>query len=280
MPRKYGRPSARLIYPEAVDSEQIRALAKNPIHLLIFWSLFHYLDDQGRGECRISTIQSKCLGHLPEDAVDVDTVKAALNRMRRLTDEDGIPLIYIYPANGTRVIQMARWWSHQGGMRNAWPSRWDPMPGWVDDIRGHGKKAMDEIISDNLSDGGVPNGDPTGGNSSLPSKSVSRSRKSSNEDQVKPWDLFAAYLEVLGLSHKDFPGYRLQLKHAKNMIADGFTASEVKTAAEAFAADPYWSKNGFDLSRIHVHWGKMKNQGKAKRKPSPNLPIDEDQARA
>lgn len=246
------------------------------MHLLIFWSLMHGLDDQGRMEARISTIQSICLGHIPEDVVDADTVKSALLRMKRLVDDDGVPLIYIYPANGTKVLQMAKWWHYQGGMRNAWPSRWDPMPGWVDDVRGHGKKALEEIIAANSSDDGDPNSTDSGGRPSLSNRSISRSRDSSNEESgEKPWDLFAAYLEVLGITHTDFPGYRIQLKHAKDMIKDGFTAAEVKTAAEAFAADPYWSKNGFDLARIHANWGKMKSSVKTSRKSRPLRTVDD-----
>jgi len=252
------------------------------MHLLIFWSLFHGVDDQGRMEARISTIQSTCLGHLPEDAVDADTVKAALLRMKRLEDRDGFPLIYIYSANGTKVLQIAKWWDFQNGMRNAWPSRWDPMPGWVDDVRGHGKRALTELLKHS---GGETVGSPTGSPSSLSigisieNRVPNGTRRHTSDDKdkegEKPWALFQAYLDVLGITYKQFPGYRVQLKHAKEMLADGFTADEVRQAAEVFKADPYWVKNGFDLSVIRSQWGKLKSTQIAKPKPRPLRTLDD-----
>lgn len=264
--KRYGKPTARLIYPELQQSEQIRELAKDPIHLLLWYALFHGVDDQGRMEARVSTIQANCLGHLPEDAIKPRVVQEALTRMRQIQDEDGIPLVYIYDANGTKVLQLAKWWEYQGGMRNAWPSRWDPMPGWSDEVRGHGKKALEEIIESRSGDFGVPNGGTAGGRQDTDSTAYKQKQKHNEPNGSsgpRPWDLFAAMLEERGISHEDYPGPRIQLNHAKRMLADNFTVEEVREATRAFMQDPFWSTKGFDLSAIHVHWGKMKAQRKA-----------------
>ena len=109
MAKKYGTPGPRMIYPESLRSEQIRELAKNPLHLLIWYTLFHGVDDQGRMEARVSTIQTLCLGHLPEDAIKPRVVQEAIGRMRSIADADGVPLVYVYPANGTQILQVAKW---------------------------------------------------------------------------------------------------------------------------------------------------------------------------
>lgn len=274
MPRKYGQPSARLIYPQIIQSQQIRELAKNKDHLLLFYCLFHGVDDQGRMEARVSSIQTHCLSHLPENAIKPRTVQEALVRMREITDENSIPLIYIYPADGTMVLQIAKWWVFQNGMRHAWPSRWSAMPGWVDDIRGHGKAALAKILADESGDIGDPNGDPVGGHPSY-RKQKQKHTDSYESGDNQPWALFAVYLDELGIQKEDFPGYRIQLAHAKKMLADGFTPDEVRAACKAFAADPYWSTTGFDLAVIRAHWGKLKSKGRAKPVSRPIKTIDD-----
>lgn len=274
MSKKYGQPAPRSIYPELTRSEQIRELAKNKDHLLIYYSLYHGVDDQGRMECRVATIQTLCLGHLPEDAIKPRVIQEALLRMSQLVDKDGIPLIYIYEANGTKVLQFARWWAYQGYMRNAWPSRWDPMPGWVDEFRGHGKKAFQRIIAESRDTNGGTDGG-TQGDNLYTSSSSSSSSKVPNGTSAKPWDLFQAYLDVLGVDHKDFPSPRIQLRHAQLMLQDGWTPEKVKEAAEAFCADAFWSAKGFDLSSINAHYAKMKNRGKAKRPARPMRTVDD-----
>lgn len=272
MSKRYGGPAPRSIYPEITRSEQIRELAKVKDHLLVYYALYHGVDDQGRMEARVSTIQTLCLGHLPEDAIKPRAIQEALLRMSQITDKDGVPLIYIYEANGTKVLQFARWWTYQGYMRNAWPSRWDPMPGWVDEFRGHGKVAFERMIHESREDDGGTHGGTDGPN--LYTSSSSSSKKTPN-GVLQPWDLFAAYLEVLGLEAKDFPGHRIQLRHAKMMLRDGWTPEMVREAAQAFCDDPFWSAKGFDLASINAHWGKMKNKGKAKPASRPLRTVDQ-----
>ena len=205
-----------MIYPESLRSEQIRELAKNPLHLLVWYTLFHGVDDQGRMEARVSTIQTLCLGHLPEDAIKPRVVQEAIARMRAIADADGVPLLYVYEANGTHILQIARWWAYQGGMRHSWPSRWAPMPGWVDEIRGHGRAALKGIIEDDRRNGdtGEPSagglsgdGGETPGHTRGRAQALNQNQKLSvpngTPDQPKPWDLFAAYLEERGLSVAD-----------------------------------------------------------------------------
>lgn len=274
MGKQYGRPAPRSIYPETIHSEQIRELAKNKDHLILFYALFHGVDDQGRMEARVSTIQTLCLGHLPEGAIKARTIQEALIRMQSLTDSDGVPLIYIYPANGTKVLQFARWWEHQGYMRNAWPSRWDAMPGWVDEFRGHGKTAYKRQIAQTRgTNGGTGSG--TDGDALYPHPHTSSNNVPNGTSPHKPWDLFAAYLEELGIKHEDFPGPRIQLNHAKHMLADGFTPDEVREACRVFSEDPFWSGKGFDLSTIHAHWSKLKQAQRAKPKRRAPRPLAE-----
>lgn len=245
-------------------SEQIRELAQNKDHLLLFYCLMHGVDDQGRMEARVSTIQTVCLGHLPENAIKPRTIQEALLRMSTLRDKDDVPLIYIYEANGTKVLQFAKWWAHQGYMRNAWPSRWDPMPGWVDEFRGHGKVAFDRALRESRGNDG---GTETSADGSPLYTSSSSSSSSKSPNGVTPWDLFAAYLEVRGIEAKDFPGPRIQLSHAKRMLGDGFSVEDVRAATEALSQDAFWINKGFDLATIAAHWGRLKNRGKAKAKP-------------
>jgi len=246
----------------------------------LFWSLFHGVCDQGRIEARISTIQASCLSHLPDDIFTPDMVKAALLRMKKIVDEDGVPLIYIYPANGTKVLQIAGWWTFQGGMRNAWPSRWDAMPGWVDDIRGHGIAAMKEILANKT----PPDGGAVGSRNDTQPSDFLLVNRNHNQKQllpslegsmVKPWDLFSTFLESRDISYKNYPGPRIQLAHAKKMIADGFTVEDVRAACVALSQDPYWATKGFDLATIHAHYGKLKARDAAKPKAKPVKPAED-----
>lgn len=274
MPRKYGHPAPRFIHPETVRSEQIRELAKNKDHLLCWYGLFHACDDQGRLEARVSTIQTHALGHLPDGSIKPRTIQEALVRMQQIRDEDDVPLVYLYDAAGTKVLQIAGWWKHQSGMRNAWPSRWPPMAGWVDDIRGHGKAALEDILASRSGDGG---GTMEGQSFPIRPPSNLNHNQVSNDTSVQPRDLFQAFLDIRGIEWKDYPSPSIQLRHAKMMLKDGWTVEEVQTAAKAFEADDFWSTKGYDLASLNAHWGKMKSRlSPAARKPRPLKPIGED----
>ena len=274
MPRKYGTPGPRLIYPQMVQSAQIRELAKNPLHLLIWYSLFHGVDDQGRMEARVSVIQTSCLGHLPEDSIKPRVVQEALHRMQEITDDDGVPLIYLYPSDETVVLQMTGWWDYQGGMRHAWPSRWPAKPGWTDEFRGHGKRAFNELVREKQEAISGPDGDPVGGQQGPggPAGTITRTIVSNETTGPRPWDLFQAYLDEMGITHDDFPGKRRQLAHAKTMLAEGFTVEDVREATKALRDDPFWSTKGIDMATILGQWGKIKANRLAKPKRKAHTP--------
>lgn len=291
MTTTYSRPRARLIYPETLDSAQIRELAKNPLHLLIWYALYHYLDDQGRAECRVSTIQAQCLRHLPEGVVKDRVVADALDRMRTIKDDDGIPLIYTYPSDpaypekGTLVLQMAKWWEYQQGMKNAWPSRWpkppaEVVPTWTDQFLGYGKKVYQkavqsgEIVAEDWGQNG-PNDSPSVGEN-IPDK-FKYKNKDSKESSTKPFDLLAAYLEERGLPVGQFPGMSIQLAHAKKMLAEGMTPDDVREATRLLAQDEFWARKGFDLATIRSQWVRLKSAavGRQPKRRAPRKLVDE-----
>lgn len=288
MAKRFSGQRARLIYPETVQSEQIRELARDPLHLLVWYCLFHGLDDQGRLEARVSTILGGCMAHIPDGVIKPKTVQEALHRMRTITDENGIPLIYVYDGKGTKVLQVANWWRFQSGMEHAWPSAWpkppsSEVPDWVDQIRGYGRRKLEQMVEsgeldfDSLPEDMRANSAHSTGKQTGSKEEGGRKKKSPSSDATeKPWDVAAAFVEERGGQISgDMPGLKIMLNQAKLLLGDGFTVKEVREATKAFAADEFYGRTGFDLALIRAKWQGMKLAKGAKRASRPIRTVDD-----
>lgn len=270
--KRFSGQRARLIYPETVQSEQIRELAKEPLHVLVWYSLFHGVDDQGRMEARVSTILGGCMAHFPDGVIKPKVIQEALHRMRSIKDENGVPLIYVYEAKGTMVLQIANWWRFQNGMEHAWPSAWpkppaELAPDWMDQIRGYGKRKLEQMVESGEMDPDALAHDVRANYAQNAvdlrvSKEEVRKKKrdaSSEAHAETPWDVVKAFVEERGgTMRNDMPGLKVMLNHAKLLLKDNFTVAEVREATQAFAAHEFYGKTGFDLALIRSKWASMK----------------------
>lgn len=271
-----------MVWPQTIDSPQIRELAKNPLHLLVWYALFHLCDDQGRAEARVSTIQAMGLRHLPEKVMTPRVIQQALGRMRTIKDDNGVPLIYTYEADGTLLLQIARWWDWQYSMTNAYPSRWPPMPGWEDRFLGHGKRAFDEILADPTTPDGAL-GNDSGGTVVEPESNQRRTRvaprarddtytdtKGTNVPSHDVQAVLTILCEEQGIDWKEYPGLPIQARHAKLLIKEGATPEKIRAAMQTIKGDPYWSNRGWNLATIRANWGSLMTKGRpAKRTSRP-----------
>jgi len=291
--KRYGGPGPRLIWPATVTSPQIRQLAKDPLHLLVWYALFHGLDDQGRMEARVSVIQTLCLRHVSEEVLTPEVIRKALGRMRSLLDENGIPLVYTYKYKDILLLQVAKWWDWQYAMTNAYPSRWPPMIGWEDRFLGHGKAAFDELLADPETPSGALWGDDgaTTGERKPTRRSPSRARVDTNTNTNTNTDTtkghlvdappIKAVLDLLcteqGVDWRTYPGLPIQARHAKLLLAEGATIDSLREAMQTIKANPYWANRGWNLATLRANWGELLTQGRApsKRKSSGAKPIED-----
>lgn len=127
MPKQYGTPGPRFIYPDACTSRSLAAC--DPLAQLLFDRLIVQCDDQGRLEGDAAVIRALCLPLVPKA-----TVKAV---ERWLDDLERESMIVRYSASGRPLIQVTNWWDYQGGMRRSYPSRWPAPQEWQGDrVRG------------------------------------------------------------------------------------------------------------------------------------------------
>lgn len=129
MPKAFGTPGPRAIYPDVATS---RSLAGCSIEAqLLFDRLLALADDQGRLEGDSVVIKAICVPLVA--AMTPRRVEAALAELAaaRLILRYALPL---YPA----LVQLVTWWRWQAGQRRAYPSKWPTPPGWDDAVYGHG----------------------------------------------------------------------------------------------------------------------------------------------
>ena len=127
MPKQYGTPGPRFIYPDACTSRSLAAC--DPMAQLLFDRLLVQCDDQGRVEGDAAVVRALCL-----PLVSRATVKAVERWLDDLTSES---MIERYTVDGRPLIQVTNWWDYQGGMRRSYPSRWPSPDGWSGDrVRG------------------------------------------------------------------------------------------------------------------------------------------------
>ena len=280
-----------MIWPQTIDSPQVRELAKNPLHLIVWLSLFHGVCDQGRMEAKVSTIQTLCLRHLDEKVMKPRVIQEAIARMRVIKDENQIPLVYVYEADGVKLLQIAKWWDWQYSMTNAYPSRWPPMPGWEDRFLGHGKRAFNELLADpntpdgtlSVNSGGTlvePAGNQRGTRVAPRARSdtytdTKREPNGSLPHPVK--EVLALLCEEQGIDSKEYPGLPIQARHAKLLLSEGATLEAIREAMRKLKSDQYWASRGWNLATVRANWGSLMTKGRqvTKAKPRPIRTIDQ-----
>jgi hypothetical protein len=128
MPKDYGTPGPRAIYPDVCTS---RTLAATSIRAqLLFDRLISQADDQGRIEGTAIVIKALCV-----PLVEELTARVVENLLDELTRSG---LIVRYGLGGHVLVQIVTWWRWQAGMRRAYPSRWPSPEGWIDYVFGLG----------------------------------------------------------------------------------------------------------------------------------------------
>jgi hypothetical protein len=128
MPKQFGTPGPRAIYPDICTSRTIAAVSIRA--QLLFDRLIAQADDQGRVEGDASIVKAICVPLIAE--FTARTVETSLQELV------GRTLIVRYKADGHDLIQIVTWWRWQAGMRRAYPSRYPPPAEWNDVIFGLG----------------------------------------------------------------------------------------------------------------------------------------------
>lgn len=131
MPKQYGTPGPRLIYPSAATSQSLASCSVEA--QLLFDRLLCQADDQGRLPGTVSVVRGLC----------VPLIERITSPMvaRALASLEAGGMIIRYVAEGRDLIQVANWWEYQGNPRRIYPSRWPPPDGWQDRIRVEAERA-------------------------------------------------------------------------------------------------------------------------------------------
>lgn len=128
MPKAYGTPGPRAIYPDMCDS---RSLARCGLMAnAIFPRLIAQADDQGRLHGDAIDMAAVCFPKMPR--VHKDVPKA-------LDELAAVKAIARYEVDGEPYIQIVEWWQYQGHQRRAYPSRYPAPEGWTDKVYGRWK---------------------------------------------------------------------------------------------------------------------------------------------
>jgi hypothetical protein len=123
MPKTFGGPGPRFIYPDLVSSP---SLARCGLVANTLWPrLIVRADDQGRMPGDAASILVSCFPKLLAH-VSLADVESALAELRRAR------MILVYHANREVYLQISGWWRWQQGMRRAYLSRFPSPRGWID----------------------------------------------------------------------------------------------------------------------------------------------------
>jgi hypothetical protein len=128
MPKDFGTPGPRAIYPDACTSRSLSSLSAESERL--FWRLISQADDQGRLEGDVLVLRSLCVPLLAKATTAVVE--------RWLAELVANKLILRYQDADAEHVQLVTWWRWQAGMRRAYASRWPAPEGWSDVVFGHG----------------------------------------------------------------------------------------------------------------------------------------------
>lgn len=128
MPKEYGTPGPRAIYPELCDS---RSLARCGIVANALWPrLIAKADDQGRLAGDAADVLAECFPKML-GKVSLRQVQTALDELQANAQ------VRLYAAEGEPYIQITTWWSWQAAQRRAYPSRHPAPDGWTDFVYGY-----------------------------------------------------------------------------------------------------------------------------------------------
>lgn len=123
----------RAVYPTAATS---LSLARCSVEAqLLFTRLIAAADDQGRLQGDPLLVRSACM-----PLIDRATTKTV---DRWLTELESNGMILRYVASDQPLVQVIKWWEHQGWLRHLRASRWPAPDGWEDRTKGRGE--ADEV---------------------------------------------------------------------------------------------------------------------------------------
>lgn len=134
MPKLYGTPGPRAIWPSVARNRQLAACSLGA--RLLFDRLISQADDQGRLEGDPILVRAACM---PLDAeATLPAIRKWLTELENAgrdpaTDPDSLGLIVRYEAHGQALIQLSNWWTYQAGQKRIYASRWPAPDGWPDD---------------------------------------------------------------------------------------------------------------------------------------------------
>ena len=128
MPKAYGTPGPRAIYPDACTSRSLSSVTAEAERL--FWRIISQADDQGRLEGDVLVLRSLCVPLLARATTAVVE--------RWLGELVAQRLISRYHQGDSDLVQVVTWWRWQAGMRRAYPSKWPAAEGWTDAVFGLG----------------------------------------------------------------------------------------------------------------------------------------------
>ncbi len=136
MPKEFGTPGPRAIYPDICTS---RSLAACSIEAqLLFDRLLVQADDQGRLEGDAGVIKSLCVPLVDQiPARPRSGARRIPGIAERLAELEAEELICTYEVGRSALIQIVTWWRWQQGQRRAYQSRWPAPEGWTDAVYGH-----------------------------------------------------------------------------------------------------------------------------------------------
>ena len=119
----------RAVYPSAATSI---SLARCSVEAqLLFTRLIAAADDQGRLQGDPLLVRAQCM-----PLIDRATTKTV---DRWLAELEANGMLIRYEAAGQSLIQVVKWWEHQGWLRHLRPSRWPAPEGFTDQTKGRGE---------------------------------------------------------------------------------------------------------------------------------------------
>jgi hypothetical protein len=134
MPKAYGTPGPRVLYPDCCTSQSLAECSMGA--QLLFDRLIVQSDDQGRQQADPPIIKAVCFPYFPEATPRRISVW--------LAELEKAGMVVLYSVGKAALVQLRGWWTYQSGMRRAYPSRWGAPPDWSDRVFGVGKSEQDD----------------------------------------------------------------------------------------------------------------------------------------
>ena len=126
MTKHYGTPCSRSIGPDVATSESLAECSLGA--QLLYDRLIAASDDQGRQFGDLLAVKVACFPLVR--SVTPAKVDTWLDELAAKN------IVCRYSVRGRDLLQLVSWWKFQDWMRRAYPSKWDPPPGWEDRVYG------------------------------------------------------------------------------------------------------------------------------------------------